>query len=304
MPIDKPIEEQNTQMSGEQYQQMLGTESYKQLLQADLQAENAKNVALRNTNMALQNAGLQGNAYGGTLASSTSNAYLTALQQNMSDFGNNIGQESEKNMLSIQNTLDSVADDKDRYMNMLGNLGITDDNGKLNFDGYEGYLTDTQKQSLQAMYEDQLIQWENGNNANVNKDYINNTFKDTNGVEYSSSYLGSGTGYGSRFDINIGDYTVEAKVGEKISHLGNAGNKFSKDINDYPKNAKEGQIAWVTTKKGNQGAFVVYSDGDWHLVEMRNSNGKVKKSQFKELANKLGVDLSKYEFNWNTRQYK
>lgn len=287
MAIDKPIDEQNAQMTGEEYQKMLGTESYKQLLQADLQAENAKNVALKNTNMALQNAGLQGNAYGGTLASSTSNAYLTALQQNMSDFGNNIGVESNNNFEKITAQL-STAETKDDFLSRAKDLGLVNEDGTLNY-ANNGYLNEEDKKQLTTWYNSMISDYDK--NETNNGEEKENTFNYTYGnQQYTTKLVDGKSAHNKDVDVSIGDYTVQGEYGFRVKTVGSY---FSKDINDYPKEAKEGQIHWQETTDGKGGSFIIYDGKEWHILEMRTS---ARKSQYKELARKMGVDLSKYNY--------
>lgn len=278
----------NSTMSGEEYQKMLGSESYKSLLQADLQAENSKNIALRNTNMALQNAGLTGNAYGGTLANSTANAYLTALQQNMSDFNANIGNEGLSNMSLIEQNL-AQAQNKDEYLSYLKDMEIGVNENGLDFTDYKGYLSDTQKNLLNSEY---LRQMKNFDTQTTATDENTLSINDTNSkLNYNVKLVNGKTGLNTDIDINFGDYIVQGEFGAKISVYSN----FSKDINSYPKNATTGQITFAQSNDGKEGAFLIYDGKNWRVLEMRYGGRTTKEQQFMELAKKYGVDISKYE---------
>ena len=289
MPIDKPIEEQNTQMSGEQYQQMLGTESYKQLLQADLQAENAKNVALRNTNMALQNAGLQGNAYGGTLASSTSNAYLTALQQNMSDFGNNIGQESMNNMALIQENL-SQATTKDDYISYLNdmNIGVKADGSGLDWSKYEGYLNDTQKNLLNNEYMRQMEKFDNP--TGEQDDGFKNFGTVADGSNVQTKFNKSNNN--SDIDIKIGDEQYSVRLGNKGYRLeipdDNGHIMSASAIKDKFANQKTGvPFVYEYTRNGDKCATILIKDENGDVRRLETKTGG--RQSMINLAKKLGV---------------
>jgi len=300
---DKPLEEQqNTSMTSEDYQKALGTESYKQLLQADLQAESAKNVALRNTNMALQNAGLQGNSYGGTLANQTSNSYLTALQQNMSDFNTNIINESTSNMQTINDTL-SNASDVDNYTKLLNGMGIEAKDGELDFSNYDGYLTNNQKLALQNAYTTQMNDYET--KSQVEEDAKNNIYHDeveanNTGAGYTNtSTLATGQQISATFDEGSGlNYDLTFKIGDQTfkAEMSNKG-KWAECTGKNGKLMTESELKSMYSNEKVGIPFAHKNKDGTYTILVKDQNGQIRRlekhgareSDMLEIAKALGL---------------
>lgn len=293
-------------MDENEYRQKLESESYKQLMQGELQAESAKNVALKNTNMALNNAGLQGSAYGGTLANATSNAYLTALQSNFSDFNTNLTNEGLRNADTITNVLNERGDTQENYINALNGMGIKEvgeEGGKktLDFSGYNGYLTEDAKNALLTNYTEAMNNFSKAQaDQQAQESGFTNTGKTDNGLDV---YTKGDYKLNSDIEFQIDGETYKMRVGNQGGNLHLVG-----------KNGKEMSKTDVETMFANKqvGVPFIYENekyGQKHAVILvKDENGKVRRletkalsrTQLTRLARKLGyqgnyVQVRNYE---------
>lgn len=237
------------------YYEALKNESYKSMLNSEIQASVARDQALKYTNNALRSSGYASQGLSQTAYNGITNNYQNALQQANQQYQNdltNINQQQRNEQKATGNdnfnsltTLMSGASSSDELNQMLNTYGYGSfENGAFNWNGDNLKNLDSnslnQLKILYNMYNSQLT-----NNEWLSSNTINgNGFKDV------------GNAIANIVDAN-GD---TGKVSNELRYI------FSED---YLKNAVDGQCVKLvnggsTGDSDKNYVYMIYKNGSWY----------------------------------------
>ena len=261
VPSEQPKEE-----SGDfDYYQALKDENYKSLLNNQVQLANARQQALKNTNVGLNAMGFGSAGYGALQRNGIESAYMQGLEQNQNDFVtrnldiNKQQYEAEQNAMNenfqsfnniigagMENGYITSADQLDDYFNRYGFL---DSEG--NFDRAkvaEQYGEESAKQ-MELVYE----MWKSQLGQESNTAIVNGQEQEVD----STNSFALGGNWDKQAYQNIKDQNGKTgKLNDEFSWLGSHQNILS--------DAKNGTVLKISDND-NDGSYVyfVYNNGRW-----------------------------------------
>lgn len=236
----------------EEYYKSLKSESYKSMLNAEVQASVARDQAMKYTQQSLQNAGLASQGLSESSMLGTQNQYQTALQnaaQNYNTELNNINQQQYEAQRQANNTEFEAlttfmqnTSSVDEMNSVLDKYGV-----KLNGDGsfnYENaaYLNDSDKRQLETLYSLYKTQFDNQTYGNAFEDY-------TSAYEALTDQNG-----------NTGKFNDELKV------LFNVNNKGLFNTMLGSNTLQNGDTLKIASNSGGKAsyAYLIYRNGQWY----------------------------------------
>lgn len=261
--------------NNEDYYKALKDESYKALLNSEIQASVAKDQALKYTNQALQNSGYGSQGMAESTRLGVQNQYASALQNASNEYQSQMSsintQQMEDqrqedinnfdNMVSLLNEASGSNEDMDT---VLGNYGIKfNDDGTWNYDQSKiGNLSDEQKVRLETAYA--LAKKQN------------------------DSY-GIGTAFGNSSEASASWVDQDGNVGtlnDEISHFFKTPDKINNAVVEFDDNKAgltNGDVIILRQNKyaGSKYICIEYIDGQWRQISQSNyDNAKGRKFEF------------------------
>lgn len=261
------------------YYQALKDQRYKALLDNQIQLDNARQRALKNTNTQMAAAGFDSSGYGQTAKMGIEGQYLQAYQQANNDYQNelfNINKDQHDEQVKQQD------ENYKMYSEML--MGASDEESLRKAMSMAGYDVDNNV-------------W----NDNAKLSDISKT-----GLEYA--YQEALKGYSNQ-SISGASYNIQEARNTITDQDGNKG-KFNDEIGflyNFPNTipAKEGTV--LLMKQSNDPSakytYLIYSNGGWKQTTSENYHNASSENQYELYSKKNNGTIFYVSHNNKTEQY-
>ena len=230
------------------YYEQLKQENYKALLSKEIQLDNARQRALKNTNVQVNALGMGSSGYGMTAQTGIESQYLTALEGAGQDY------QAQENVIQQQQRDENLATANDNFQSITTLMGSSSSTSQLNdilstagFIDEKGNWTD----KLGTLNENDQLQLKTLYNM------YNTQLQDN---EFISNQTLNGQGYKDFATALEGVITNEGKKGDKIK------NELRYLFSDSSMaNKPNGYVVKLSSGANDkQYAYMVYRNGSWY----------------------------------------
>lgn len=292
-------------------------QSYRELMNSEIQASVAKQNALKYTQNQLAQSGYANQGVAQSTNLGITNNYRNAMANAQSKYT------TDMNNIAQQEYAQQVADNTVRYNNLRDLLDTAyDKNNNVDLDAYrrimeyggatfdkEGNadvskmkLNDLDKESLLDQYRETIEAYNKGKTSNPNPASYTN--EETN----TTTNFKKGYGTNKNFDITIGDTTYEAEIGNQPQGYGERVGVSNDNLNKMYADKNVGDI-WVYNNPSFSGGYISFmTKDDSNNVRMVEAVGKqsLKKNAelFVNILKKNGYNVEPYTIAGRVGTYK
>ena len=246
------------------YYEELKQENYKALLSKEIQLDNARQRALKNTNSQVNAMGMGSSGYGMTAKTGIESQYLTALE------GANKGYQEQENVIRQQQRDEQITSDNDRFQSVTTLMGSSASTAQL------------QDTLLNAGFLDDKGGWtDKFNTLNENDQFqlktlynmYNTQLQDT---EWLKTNTINGQGFKDAGSALAGIITSKGENGDKIAH------EITYLFSDAMVNKPDGYVVkLVRGGDADNNAYMVYRNGAWYQTTANVYNSATSKEVIK-----------------------
>lgn len=229
------------------YYEQLKQENYKTLLSKEIQLDNARQRALKNTNVQVNALGMGSSGYGMTAQTGIESQYLSALE------GASKGYQEQENVIAQQQREANLASANDNFQSITTLMGSSSSTAQLQNTLYEaGFLDESGNwtDKLGTLNENDQFQLKTLYNM------YNTQLADT---EWISNNTLNGQGFKDYATALNNITTSEGGSGDKIA------NEIKFLFNDPSMaNKPDGYVVKLARGNGNHNAYMIYKNGVWY----------------------------------------